>query len=237
MKQHPILFSTPMVQAILADYKTMTRRIMKHQPEIDKQTGDIVYRIFKNETVVPIEEFKELRKYNCPYGKPGDILWVRETFAFTIGKYEPYDTYSYKADSFHRDINREGIKYTDLCKEGWHDPDLAKELKWRSSIHMPKSACRIWLEITNIRVERLQDITINQSFSEGIERVAGGGFKDYSGILFSIASPRLSFQSLWESINGPNSWDANPWIWVIEFKRIEKPSTPMGCPQTDHQGK
>lgn len=142
---------------------------------------------------VPYEMIEDdLKPIKCPYGEVGDRLWVKETFTRAF----PNDTIVYKAS----------------CNAVY---------KWEPSIFMPRIASRILLEITDVRVERLQDITINDAMNEGVEHMTFGGWKDYRGILESFASPILSFYTLWESINGPNSCGANPWVWVISFKRIE----------------
>ena len=106
--------------------------------------------------------------------------------------------------------------------------EYAKEkygYKWTPAIHMPKVACRIFLEIISIRVERLEDISHDDSISEGIERMPIElWWKNYlNHPLPGVSNPRESFISLWKSINGNDSWESNPWVWVIEFKRIEKP--------------
>lgn len=216
-KETPILFSTPMVQAILEGRKTMTRRIVNPQPE--KMNG--------LNTFTPIDEFlsdlkvqaksglKEIHTKGagngysfplCPYGKVGDVLWVRETFLkngdfMTRGNV----AYWYKAS----------IELIPFKTFGW---------KWKPSIHMPKSAARVWLEITNIRVERLQDISEEDAIAEGINGAEGRmGYVDYLKNGQATFHPITSFQTLWQSINGEQSWNDNPWVWVLEFKQIEKP--------------
>lgn len=190
VKERPILFSAPMVRAILYGRKTQTRRIMK-------------------------DPFND-----CPYGKPGDRLWVRETWANV--KTEP--TWTGAA----------------MCEEGQivYRADFGPEpvdWNWRPSIHMPRAASRINLEITGIRVERLNDISESDAVAEGIESfrpVPGDGpgsiydgyiYKDYTGknaVPYFITDPRESFRTLWESINGPGSWGKNPWVWVIDFQDL-----------------
>lgn len=201
--ERPILFSTPMVQAILDGRKTQTRRIVKPQPIIDNDSGYVFSgdhkHQFKNDsTHTPWEQrFIEV----CPYGSVGDVLWVRETWN------QDGNEFFYKADC---DINVVG---------------------WKPSIHMPKKACRIFLEITKIRLERLHHIRENDSISEGVRctgfepTVGHGGtslYLDYLNQKQAFWSARESFTSLWKSINGEESWESNPWVWVIEFKRIKK---------------
>jgi hypothetical protein len=183
MKFLPILMSTPMVQAILAGRKTMTRRKVKPQGAIltDKLARSLKVQPPKQENSPVIK---------CPYGQPGDVLWVRETFCGD-GLEIPFD---YKAN-FTKDAHGTG---------------------WKPSLFMPKAACRIFLQITNIRVERLQDISESDALAEGIDREKLSGDFEHT--------PVQEFENLWQSINGEESWEENPFVWVIEFKQIEKPT-------------
>lgn len=179
----PILFSGAMVRALLAGTKTQTRRVVK---------PDGKYRL---DLVAPADGGPS----RCPYGAPGDRLWVRETW----NTFEGWAGYFYAADD-----HSFGIGADD-------DPDHIAEhaVRWRPSIHMPRAVSRITLEITAVRVERLQDISEADAWAEGIP-----------GDLLHRAqgwAPR-AYQFLWEQINGPGSWDANPWVWVVEFRRVEK---------------
>jgi len=193
-KEIPILFSTPMVRAIVkkSEPKTKTRRtrnleafnqhfeqwnFIKLNIEPDgklhawfesRVTGDIASAIF-------------------PYGKPGDSLWVRETF----GKHHSAG-YFYKADSH---------------------PAAQNAKIWKPCIHMPKEAARIWLELLSVGVERLQDITEQDAIAEGCIQYEAE--TDW-------LTAKYGFQVIWTEINGEESWNANPWVWVIEFKRIER---------------
>lgn len=205
MKQTPILFSTPMVQAILAGRKFQTRRDRNLQRvNSPGQEFDFV-RIYNGEAkFCQVHNWTNEVKINCPYGQPGDVLWVKETHLFD----EEAGIYKFAAD-----MSASDVKYLKGC--------------WTPSIHMPKEAARVWLEIVSIRVERLQDISEADALAEGIEPIADG-FKNYGkpsklGTNFLWPDAYHSFQSLWESINGSESWDANPWLWVVEFKMIEKP--------------
>ncbi|MEF2236643.1 hypothetical protein V3412_16585 [Pseudomonas aeruginosa] len=222
MKERPILFTGPMVRAILEGRKTVTRRVVKPQPD------------FLGSMVDPNTPFKTLdaglhARITCPYGEPGDRLWVRETWH--VGK--PHDKTA-PADIL-APLLAEGRGITVLYTAGgWQSvgpagreepiypddqplPDWAG--KGRPSIHMPRWACRILLEITAVRVERLQDISKEQAKAEGV-RDAGEGSFDVEDSKHFAADPRESFASLWSSINGESSWDANPWVWVVEFKRV-----------------
>lgn len=188
MKETPIIFSTPMVQAILDGRKTMTRRIFKKQPiPIQAQDGFKFWNIPKLGPVMNAVD-------KSPYGKPGDLLWVREKFI------KCQDAYVYATDK-----NSDG-------------------LKWKPSIHMPKSAARIWLRITDVRLERLQDISEEDAISEGVFFHDGlqGYSTDINGSHFHCSMPVNSFRKLWININGSDSWDCNHWIWVLSFEVISK---------------
>jgi len=185
-KHHPIIFSTPMVQAILEGRKTQTRRTVKFpltHPEYLLSIGE-------NNEPPPVSF--------CKYGSVGDILWVRETW-----RHIHEGHYQWKASY----PNKEG---------------QAERQGWKPSIHMPKKACRLFLKITNIRVERLQDINEHDAESEGIELVEHNCFKNYddSNPYQFIQDPIGSFRSLWQKINGLESWAANPWVWAISFEQI-----------------
>lgn len=186
-----------MVRAILEGRKTQTRRIIPDQPNIDPQTGDWLWmKDTNNEQVVPIERYIKSRRQFCKYGQPGDNLWVRETWAHEYG-----GGYLYRASHSH----------------------MKPDGNWKPSIHMPRAASRILLKITDVRVERLNDINEWDAIDEGLEMVNGpDGIKYYGNYGDNNAGTALhpveSFRSLWESINGPDSWNQNPFVWVIEFK-------------------
>lgn len=194
MKERPILFNGDMVRAILDGRKTQTRRVVKPQPGSDNR---IPWPGRKN-IVANIRDERVLGF--CPYGQPGDRLWVRETWAMS-----GYQRVEYRA------APADGSDFR--CVD-----------RWRPSIHMPRWACRITLEITGVRVERLQEISEKDAKAEGLHYHSDMyGYRlygKYSGIGPTDDVGALdAFRSLWESINGPSSWDATPWVWVIEFKR------------------
>lgn len=193
IKERPILFIAPMVRAILEGRKTQTRRIVKPQPSMECDCEPEGY------SWVPMHKGRELSHHQCPYGQPGDRLWVRETFS---GPWCMGDTPPSKWGRSSR------IWY-------WADgnPEEGDWTRPRPSIHMPRWASRITLEITDVRVERLQDISDADALSEGIYPTSTG--------LYAGAA-KAEFRKLWESINGPESWSANPWVWVIEFKKLEQ---------------
>lgn len=213
MKEHPILFTDPMVRAILSGAKTQTRRVVKPQPV----PGGIGY--FGPGIPFIRTGSSDVR---CPYGQPGDRLWVREAFALSVidpdgpspeDDPENYDVI-YRADP-------------ELPGGGWTDSG-GKEIPppWKPSIHMPRWACRLELGIAGIRVERLNDISEADAKAEGAQPLCIASDISAAEIalldlpMFERDNPyRNGFSTLWESINGPGSWDANPWVWVIEFKR------------------
>lgn len=195
MKFIPILYSTPMVQAVDQDRKNQTRRT-KDLDKVNENPDKWKFRNFvKRSDGVLFFQFdaKEGEGYElvkCPYGKPGDVLWVRESFH----KYESETKgiiYSYKAN--HNLISGARI--------------------WKPSIHMPKQAARLFLRIKDIRVERLNDINRGDCMAEGCP------FPNIA----QETDPKTWFIELWESINGKDSVELNPWVWVIEFEKIEKP--------------
>ena len=225
VKQRPILLSTPMVKARLKGLKTLTRRTKGLE---DINTGDPEIFQFSKTCLLPelsdnlYAEFENVLTgamvyCKCPYGKVGDILWVRETWGEVFWNF--FSGILYKADG---DLEFEG-KFYALDK-------------WSPSIHMPKKHARIYLEITEIRVERLHEITTEDAIAEGIEPIkfmsqkkietVGQLYRDYlvkQTHLDKGTKPLKSFESLWQSINGMESWQHNPWVWVISFKQIEKP--------------
>lgn len=199
MKERPILFSAPMVRAILNGTKTQTRRAVKDR-HID--------------AAPPACFFQWLRE-RCPYGQPGDRLWVRETWQVVDGSERARRIVTDPSPS------RGWIEYAATVHPG-HEPPP----RWRPSIHMPRWASRILLEITAVRVERLQDISGEDAVAEGIAR-DGDGYERFHvdpdaplGQSFT-RNPVLAYRGLWEKINGVGTWDANPLVWVIEFKRVE----------------
>jgi len=226
MKQRPILFSGPMVRAILEGQKTVTRRAVK--PQFMSAPVDVVDGVpswdrpaqYAGEVTMNTQHGKP-----CPYGKPGDRLWVRETW---LEDPEDDGTWAYTQymgckGSPLSDIPKRFQK-PDHCifRADWNGP----EMLWRPSIHMPRWASRILLEVIDVRVERLQDISEDQCIAEGIEGCVPGCQSPYDGdgapeCDCMNLSYEESFQALWTSINGAKSWSANPWVWVVEFKRLQ----------------
>lgn len=215
MVERPILFSAPMVRAILAGTKTQTRRVVKPQPTgfiggpgVTMPDGSPSPLIPMNDTVAPFG-----RQIGCPYGQPGDQLWVREAWS----------THACFDNLPPRDCPK-SIHYT-------ADGPIQTG-KGRPSIHMPRWASRISLVITGVRVERLGEISAADAKAEGIEgQTETGPWRNYmrDGYWFpegKNTAPQLSFASLWHAINGPESWAANPWVWVVEFTHTKPTEGP-----------
>lgn len=195
MKARPILFRPSMVRALLDGRKTQTRRMIKKlDPTAD---GDI------EECDVYVGEFFQWKheerqpSFHCPYGDPGDLLWVRETFK------KEDDKYYYLADWGTGPLKAQRL---------WKNEETGQRHfwpKWKPSIHMPRVASRLTLEIINVRVERLQNISNQDALAEGIESTEFWREEHPPSICFSV---------LFNRINGPDIWNSNPWVWVIEFK-------------------
>lgn len=195
MRERPILFSGPMVRAILDGRKTQTRRVVTPQP-------NVVHAIHADASITTNLIFRSGdQRIHCPYGQPGDRLWVRETFApFPPVFGSKLWGIIYGADA--AQVEREA--------PDTYRPMLYNYERWYPSIHMPRWACRLVLEIESIRVERLQEISGEDAVAEGVRSLL-----PYNGIA------QCEFLELWDSINAKRGfdWDANPWVWVVEFKR------------------
>jgi hypothetical protein len=195
-----------MVRAILEGRKTQTRRIVKPQP---------IGRLWNPPVEPPCLQDDSGRFHPCPYGQRGDRLWVREAWGLDAYTGDLQFSIKYRAggDSYvtERNGSDEWVpiyqRYIDGC--GLDD----KWDRWRPSIHMPRWASRITLEVTGVRAERLQDISEDDAKAEGVEPLARQIGTDYRG----------AFQNLWDSINKDRTpWDSNPWVWVVEFRRVEE---------------
>ena len=201
MKERPILFNAPMVRALLSGQKTQTRRAVKPQFAVDAvpaemgATNERGHQIsgHSGEWWCDAEGNPE-KSVRCPYGQPGDRLWVRETWAQPDKRADNRGLWVYAAD--------------------WPDAERPTH-RWRPSIHMPRAASRILLEVIAVRVERLQDISEADAVAEGVD------FAGHTDEIMHDYSPDERFSMLWESINGAGSWNENPWVWVVEFRRVE----------------
>lgn len=200
MKERPILFSAPMVRAILSGQKTQTRRAYK--------VGN--GGVWPNPNDRP---GMQQATRNCPYGQPGDRLWVRETFMDLLGT---------GVEHRNADGIRQRYAFAAEFHPGSHADEARKDygLKWKPSIHMPREASRITLEVTGVRVERLQHISETDAIAESIEQHKTGLWLPCREKGKAHIDPRLAYRDLWESINGVGSWDTNPWVWVVRFNRI-----------------
>ena len=234
VKERPILFSGPMVRAILDGCKTQTRRVLKPQPT-EKPDGRWSWIASSSErgeqgkfqyswpdpdgNAFTIRGREQAVRVRCPYGSVGERLWVRESHAIYT-------------DAFTREKGDEVVLYRADSSAYWNMTPYAHieaefnplrdtsdyEPKWTPSIHMPRWASRLSLEIVRVGIERLQDISEADAYAEGVtipdhyKFVSNGRPEDRN-------EARVTYESLWESINGPGSWSANPWVWVIEFKR------------------
>ncbi len=196
MKSTPILFSAPMVRALLAGTKSQTRRGIKPQPDL--VTNEIVARFTPND-----QKLGRLGEVvNCPYGQVGDQLWVRETW-------QPHPEAG-------MDYPGQNIQSDCVCYAAdFNEHEVSDSKPWKPSIHMPRWASRIQLEITGIRVERLQDIIEDDALAEGIT------YRDLPDNPDDTTKARTWYRGLWSTINGFDSWEQNPYVWVIEFKVIK----------------
>jgi len=196
MNEQPIIFSAEMVRAILAGPKTQTRRVIKPQTEDYMREAAMAPgsgALWNNWAIKVGGKIKQIK---CPYGKVGDLLWVRETWGAW-----PHMGGGVQADS---------LRYR-ATDDKPNDPH--NTWRWRPSIYMPKHVARIWLEITNVRVERVQDISEPDSQAEGCDA-------DY----VTGQTYRFNFSYLWDSINRERGygWEVNPWVWVLEFRKVER---------------
>ncbi len=211
-----MIFNAEMVRAILDGKKTQTRRIMAIQPEhselglrrvIDSKNGRDNGKYFWSQSDARGLKMRS-KVFGCPYGEVGDRIWVRETYQGPLFDYEHMESYLEDSSKFYKP---EFCVYRADGKPApeFYDADDNLHCGWRPSIHMPRWASRLTLEITGVRVERLNSITESDAEAEG---VTDTGFGD---LLVD------GYRYLWKSIYGEESWAANPWVWVIEFKRVE----------------
>lgn len=205
MKERPILFNAPMVRALLNDSKTQTRRIIKPEPQM---VTDKTIAPWAGDPSVLMRLLEQSGKC-CPYGVPGDRLWVREAWRVIDA-----------ADCF-------APREVTSASRVWFESDLPHQPgfgRYRPSMFMPRWASRITLEIVSVRVERLQDISEADAIAEGIPASASEPCDHPRqscadvGCWGPTAKGRYGY--LWESINDPGSWDVNPWVWVVEFKKV-----------------
>jgi hypothetical protein len=239
MNKKPIIFSTEMVRAILAGKKTITRRVMKPQPILRDdgyccwKTPDRIGNIWREGETPLGYTLHKMIELGCPFGKVGDLLWVRESWGDVTAAFDDSDelrTVAFKADNSVWDCYGQMVYLEQLGVSG------IEVDKWKPSIHLPKFASRLSLEIKNIRVERLQDISADDALAEGISKTEfwkpnevdenpkpvhewkAPFWDDY---YFWTHYPQIAFSNAWDKINGKRkdcSWESNPWVWVLEFR-------------------
>lgn len=249
VKERPILFGGAMVNAILEGRKTQTRRVIKNFPEYERgveapqkargiapRHSAPYFDCYRNEKKTESnprgdsehwcwwDEYDRMGNgwLKCPYGKPGDRLWVREKFLVEVPGDYRYDAEGIPPGEYPAHLQKESIVH-------YAATNTLKTLgAWKPSIHMPRWASRITLEIVSVRVERIQEIS---SWGAEMEGVAHTEFwtpkemdcrpfeeKWWDDFHFWSHYPQIVFKRLWESIHGSDSWEANPWVWVVEFK-------------------
>ncbi|MDT9784586.1 hypothetical protein RUW59_03910 [Klebsiella pneumoniae] len=221
MKERGMIFNGEMVRAILDGRKTQTRRPIKWKQTRFTEIGER-----EDGSKWPWSEDAEHACdfwHPCPFGAVGDRIWVRETFQGPLFDYDLMDSYCKDATPFEKPefcvYKADGVPAPEF-----YDADDELHCCWRPSIHMPRWASRILLEITDVRVERLNAISEEDATAEGVPP-AGSLLPDYPGTFLTpkgdFATAKVAFQRLWESIYGEESWKANGWVWVISFKCVE----------------
>lgn len=227
MSERPILFSAPMVRAILDGHKTQTRRVVKVGDTIEERDDGTRWPYFTTWT----HGDDGSPWASCPYGEPGDRLWVRETWRYADWTEDGQPWIRYAADDARRLCERVSSEWAARVADIWAELSSAENVavdgraadrKWRPSIFLPRWASRITLAVTAVRVERLQEISELDALDEGVEgkrvtSVLNGVRGEYV-----VGSARDAYAALWDTINGDRApWASNPWVWVVEFSRVE----------------
>ncbi len=225
-RERPILFSAPMVRAILAGTKTQTRRSVKPQPLGGAPT--LLEHLLPHQRWAT-DEAEEEYVWKCPYGEPGargrrPVRSVWRSLRFSVGGSRLWVREAWAAPHAYDHLPPRLIPQD--ARIHYAATEERGGLRWRPSIHMPRWASRITLEITGVRVERLQEISEADAVAEGTPcyvcgRVMDGLGEDDCHCFHTKARPS-DYRALWEQINGPGSWDANPWVWVIKFRKLER---------------
>ncbi|EOV6201186.1 TPA: hypothetical protein RRT43_001105 [Klebsiella pneumoniae] len=235
MTERGMIFNGEMVRAILDGRKTQTRRIMKPQPEPCPRGGHWwPSNVFK--TMLHVEEEMQNGKGGwgglvgdaCPFGDVGDRIWVREAYRFpaSLDDVSPTGVGEMAvATGYRKPWAPTFYEFTGTFSDGWKGfetpPKVSDAGKLRPSIHMPRWASRILLEITDVRVERLNAISQEDAQAEGMELTGWRPTYSDPDSGGEVMTPYDNFAELWSSIYGDESWKANPWVWVISFKRVE----------------
>lgn len=217
MTERPILFSYAMVKALLDGRKTQTRRVVKPQPPAEAvdvgcfRSHDLatdglwVWLDHPDmDSATPVGD-----EFRCRYGVPGDRLWVRETWAHV-----PATAYR-MSPGVQQTPNPNEPDMAAVYQAGWE----RSRPTWRPSIHMPRWASRLQLDVINVRIERLNDCSEDDAIAEGLEWVAPGKWAVDTSLAIIGDDPRAVYRELWEHINGAGSWELNPWVWVVTFAR------------------
>lgn len=223
MAERPILFSGAMVRALIAGTKTQTRRALRVQPPNTTQSFHLYHHPDPRPHYWAMDGGSLLDfVVPCPYGPVGDYLYVRETFAPIY----PQDPCYHGGKPIEYDYR---ASYTNGDRLG---DSLGIKKTWKPAIHMPRAASRILLEVTNVRVERLQDISEADAIAEGIERPEDMSAEAIAALdiwegaerrcFNALNQPIHQYRRLWDQINGEGAWDTNPWVWAISFKRIKE---------------
>lgn len=215
MKERPILFSDQRVRALLSGQQSQTRRIMKSQlfgPGQDNHEGcygiDVLNNHLQGSRVMEMENIS----YHCPYGQPGDRLWVRETWRGPV--IEPEEMADYQRSPAQFKTPRYCQYHADISQ-----PSNAEQFGWQAGIHMPRWASRIDLEVTGIRVEKIQDISDDDVIAEGVQ-TDSHFLNNFFTMHSEPVSSKDAYRKQWALQYGGTSWEVNPWVWVIEFKRV-----------------
>lgn len=264
-KEIPILFSTDMVKANMERRKTNTRRT-KGLKEVNKDPDKVTFLWFQEypdgsyRAIFQHDDSDDAGSVKCPYGKPGDVLYVRESWKITgfwmeeaevrisyadgndmIVGYD-FDQQDWVVKQWEKLVDKGIIVPSKDPEDGEYERmEFAEGVKhpFSPSIHLPKWAARIWLEVVDVRVERLQDISYDDAIAEGIDRWTEERMRSkptHYAVYYNepgddstySSCPIISFQTLWQKINGPESWEANPWVWVIKYKVLSTTGRPEG---------